>query len=426
VARYLLAVSPIRGHVMPMVDVGQGLQALGHDVTVLTGAEFTDAVTGAGLGMAALPDSVRIDPPDTVGALLRRLPTQLRRFWLGRAELDSVFAKPLAVEANTLTDALRDRPVDAIVADVTFTGVVPLLLGDAPRPPVVVCGVGPLTLSSADTPPFGMAWQPQPGVDYQPMTAVAHRVIMRSSQRRFNRALRQADCRNSPVFISDWPRLADGLLQLSVHEFEYPRSDLPATVEFVGPIQPVAAGDFQPPHWWADVLEAGTVVHVTQGTFDNADLDQLIGPTLEALGDRDDLLVVATTGGRPGQRRQGQVPANARIADWIPYSALMPHVDVMITNGGYGGVQHALSHGVPLIVAGETSDKAEVAARVDYSGVGIDLGTAAPSPVAIRDAVDRVRRDDGYRAAADRLRTAIASSTPIDAIANALKRCCDA
>jgi UDP:flavonoid glycosyltransferase YjiC (YdhE family) len=409
-----------------MVDVGEGLQALGHDITVLTGVEFTDAVEGAGLRMVALPDTVRIDPPDSVNALLRRLPTQLRRFWLGRAELGAVFAEPLAAEAKTLRRELADRPVDAIVADVTFTGVVPLLLGDAPRPPVVVCGVGPLTISSADTPPFGMAWQPQAGVDYQPMTAVAHRVIMRSSQNRFNRALRQADCGKAPVFISDWPRLADGLLQLSVDEFEYPRSDLPATVEFVGPVLPAAAADFQPPDWWADVLAAKTVVHVTQGTFDNADLDQLLTPTLEALGDRDDLLVVATMGRRPGQRRHGRIPANARIADWIPYAALMPHVDVMITNGGYGGVQHALAHGVPLIVAGETSDKAEVGARVDFSGAGIDLGTAAPSPAAISAAVDRVREDGGYRAAAARLRSAIESSTPVDSIANALKRCCDA
>ncbi|PRC60962.1 hypothetical protein C6A85_14185, partial [Mycobacterium sp. ITM-2017-0098] len=42
--------------------------------------------------------------------------------------------------------------------------------------------------------------------------------------------------------------------------------------------------------------------------------------------------------------------------------------------------------------------KAEVAARVDFSGVGIDLATAAPSPAAIGAAVDRVREDDRYRA----------------------------
>lgn len=425
-ARYLIAVSPLRGHVMPMVNVGSGLQTLGHDVTVLTGSEFAGAVEGAGLRFVALPDAVRIEPPGMAPALLRRLPAQARRFWLGRAELASVFATPLADEARALRGALSDEPVDAIVADVTFTGVLPLLLDDATRPPVVVCGVGPLTISSGDTPPFGMAWQPEADVDYRPMTAVAHRIIMRSSQNKLNSALRQADSRKCPVFISDWPRLADGVLQLSVEDFEYPRSDLPETVEFVGPVLPSGTENFTPPPWWADVTAGRTVVHVTQGTFDNTDLDQLITPTFDALGDRDDLLVVATTGGRMGQRWGGRVPANARITDWIPYSALMPHVDVMITNGGYGGVQHALSHGVPLIVAGETSDKAEVAARVDYAGVGIDLKTSAPSAAAISAAVERVRHDGRYRSAAHRLQASIESTTPIDSIANALKRCCDA
>ncbi len=80
---------------------------------------------------------------------------------------------------------------------------------------------------------------------------------------------------------------------------------------------------------------------------------------------------------------------------------------------------------MPLIVAGETSDKAEVAARVNHSGVGVDLGTATPSPDAIRAAVDRICREGGYRAAAQRLRSQIESATPVDSIANALKRCCD-
>lgn len=424
-AHYLLAVSPLPGHLMPMVTIGIGLQSLGHRVTVLTGAELAGTVDRAGLGMVSLPDGVRIDPPAAVPALLRRLPTQLRRYWLGRAELDSVFVKPLAAEAESLRALLSTESVDAILADVTFTGALPVLLRDTPRPPILVCGVAPLTLSSVDTPPFGMAWQPRPGVDYRRMNTAAHRVIMRASQRRFDRALRRAGGGASPVFVSDWPRLADAMLQLSVQDFEYRRSDLPTTVEFVGPVLPDVV-PFTPPAWWDDVGAAPAVVHVTQGTFDNTDLDQLIAPTLEGLGGRDDLLVVATTGGRPGQQFHGGVPANARVADWVPYAALMPHVDVMITNGGYGGVQYALRHGVPLVVAGETSDKAEVAARVEHSGVGIDLGTATPSPEAVRDAVDRVRQHDSYRAAAQRLRAEIESATPVDAIANALKRCCDA
>ena len=406
-----------------MIEIGVGLRELGHDVTLLTGSGFADLARKAGLPVIVLPEDVQIDPPSKAPAVLRRLPVQLRRFWLGRAELDTVFARPLVAEDRSLRAALQGTPFDAVLVDVTFTGAAPLLLQDGPRPPVVVCNVGPLTLSSADIPPFGMAWQPEDGVDYRPMTAVAHRVIMRGSQRRFDRALRAAGSRRSPVFISDWPRLADAVVQLSVEEFEYRRSDLPPTVEFVGPVLASKdKGDRGLPGWWPDVQQAPAVVHVTQGTFDNTDLDQLISPTLAALGDRDDLLVVVTTA-RADAPLAGPIPANTRVTDWLPYSALMPHVDVMVTNGGYGGVHYALSHGVPLVVAGETSDKAEVAARVDHTGVGVDLGTSTPTAAAIGEAVDRVLRDDRYRAAGLRIQRAIEATTPVDAIANALKRC---
>ncbi len=201
-SHYLLAVSPLRGHVMPMINIGMGLQMLGHDITVLTGSEFAGAVADAGLPMMALPHSVHIDPPEAAPVLVRRLPVPARRFWLGRAELDSVFAKPLADEARSLLSVMDRHPADAIVADVTFTGVLPLLLSERPRPPVVVCGVGPLTISSIDTPPFGMAWQPEPGVDYRRMTAAAHKIIMGSAQRKLNRALREA---NSSATGHGWP-----------------------------------------------------------------------------------------------------------------------------------------------------------------------------------------------------------------------------
>ena len=58
----------------------------------------------------------------------------------------------------------------------------------------------------------------------------------------------------------------------------------------------------------------------------------------------------------------------------------------MVTNGGYGGVQQALAHGVPLVVAGDSEDKPEVAARVRWSGVGIDLRRGDPSPAQLATA----------------------------------------
>jgi UDP:flavonoid glycosyltransferase YjiC (YdhE family) len=114
------------------------------------------------------------------------------------------------------------------------------------------------------------------------------------------------------------------------------------------------------------------------------------------------------------------VPANAVVTDFLPYSKLMPHVDVMITNGGYGGVHHALAHGIPLIVAGGTADKPEVAARVAHTGAGVNLGTSRPGRAAIADAVDHVLTTDSYRRAAQRIGADIAASDAHGSIAQTL------
>lgn len=141
--------------------------------------------------------------------------------------------------------------------------------------------------------------------------------------------------------------------------------------------------------------------------MDTSDLGALVAPTLRALADQD-LLVVATTGGRPPEAVPGPVPSNARIARYLPYVSLLPRVDVMVTNGGYGGVQQALAAGVPLVVAGSGEDKPEVAARVAHSGAGIDLRTGHPRPAALRAAVARVLADGRYRDRARFLRDEMA------------------
>ncbi len=123
---------------------------------------------------------------------------------------------------------------------------------------------------------------------------------------------------------------------------------------------------------------------VTQGTVSNHDFGQLVLPTLEALADEPDLLVVVTTGGRAVDALSGPIPGNVRVASYLPFEWLLPKIDALVTNGGYGTVNQALSHGIPLVTAGLSEDKADVNARVAWSGVGIDLATSNPTPSALR------------------------------------------
>ncbi len=178
---------------------------------------------------------------------------------------------------------------------------------------------------------------------------------------------------------SNWARRADAIVQFTVEAFEYPRSDAPPQLHFVGPLS--ATGSQAPlPPWWDELDGTRPVVHVTQGTVANTDYEQLIAPTLRALAD-DDVLVVVTTGGRPLDTLP-PLPANARAATFLPYDELLPRTAVYVTNGGYGGVQYALRYGVPIVATGGKEDKPEVGARVAWSGVGRRIRSENPKPAA--------------------------------------------
>jgi UDP:flavonoid glycosyltransferase YjiC (YdhE family) len=73
--------------------------------------------------------------------------------------------------------------------------------------------------------------------------------------------------------------------------------------------------------------------------------------------------------------------------------------------------------GVPLVVAGNTEDKPEVAARVAWTGAGVNLRTGTPSPAAVRTAVRDVLNDGRYLAAARTLEAAFARRDGVAEIA---------
>ena len=92
------------------------------------------------------------------------------------------------------------------------------------------------------------------------------------------------------------------------------------------------------------------------------------------------------------------VPENARVVDFIPFDDLLPYCAAFITNGGYGAVQHGISTGVPMIIAGATEDKPEVAARAEWAGVAINLRTGRPSAGQVQLAVQEIFDNGKYKA----------------------------
>jgi MGT family glycosyltransferase len=196
-------------------------------------------------------------------------------------------------------------------------------------------------------------------------------------------------------------------LEPTVPSFEYPRSDLPPQVHFIGALLPDAPGQPTVPAWWPElVARKRPAVLVTQGTV-ATNAQELIAPTLRALT-HENVLVIAA--GVKDVRLLGleTIPANARVEPFVPFKPLLPYVDVYVTNGGFGGVQFALMNGVPIVAGGTTEDKPEIGNRIAYSGVGINLKTSTPTPTQIHTAVKTVLSNPQYREGARRIQVELA------------------
>jgi UDP:flavonoid glycosyltransferase YjiC (YdhE family) len=87
----------------------------------------------------------------------------------------------------------------------------------------------------------------------------------------------------------------------------------------------------------------------------------------------------------------------------------------MVSNGGWSSVLAAVAAGVPPVVAGADLDKPEVARRVAWSGVGVDLRTGRPRAARVRAGVDRVLADPGMRTTARRLSDELQAAGGCDA-----------
>lgn len=398
--KIIIATTPAPGHVNPMLGIARILVADGHEVVAFTGSAFRDRINSIGAAFRPIPASADQDVVDPFSKYpeLKTLPPGLE---LLRAIKERLFVDHMPVQYESLQQLLREAPADIVMGDDYFLGLLPMLLGArSKRPPIVCFGTSILHWPREDGAPdfLGLppAATPAQRKQYAAIAQEHESVVSRPIAHRLNRCLKDigADPLPRPPFEA-MVEFADAYLQLTVPGFEFPRP-VPASVQFVGTL-PVMPNQAPLPSWARELDGRRKVVLVSQGTVANYDFNCLVTPTLAALAEQPDLLVVVTAGGRPVDTIPGPIPANARLASYLPFEWILSKADVFVTNGGYGGVNQAMSFGVPLVCAGLTEDKADVNVRVGWSEVGMNLKTNTPTPQELREAVRAVLDTDRYR-----------------------------
>lgn len=410
-ARILIAVWPSDGHVNPTIPVARMLVERGHEVVWYCSTVFQEKVRKTGADFIPFKHLKNFSG----STLNEHFPkymelTGLKQFKWG---VRNIIAGAMEGFYKDIQEIRESFEPDVLVICPTFTGIIPIRRAGDPIKTVCI-GMLPVSVTSKDIAPFGLGLPPMDSafgrLRNSFLNFFVQKVVFRGEQEHFNGILRKMGLPELEHWVFDAVvHYSDIYLQGTCPSFEYPNRALPSNVRFVGPFNlATSASDFPLPSWWGELETARRVVLVTQGTLANEDFNQLMIPTIRALAGKD-VLVVATTGNKPLTNPGFPLPDNVKVEKFIPYSLLMPHLDVMVTNAGYGGVHYAIQHGVPLIVWGKSEDKSEVSARVEWSGIGINLKSKRVTPEEVGKAIDRMFSDPRYKERAFQMQKEIAA-----------------
>jgi UDP:flavonoid glycosyltransferase YjiC (YdhE family) len=165
-------------------------------------------------------------------------------------------------------------------------------------------------------------------------------------------------------------------------QLEYPRREPQPWVRVTGPLlweQPF--GPVEPPPG------EEPLVLVAPSTAQDPE-HRMLRAALAGLAD-EPVRVLATTN-RRDPPAPIDVPANARLVDWLSYARTMPVCDAVVSHAGHGTLVRALASGVPVVACPAAGDMNENAARVAWAGAGVALPRRLVTPRGIRLAARRL------------------------------------
>ncbi|HET9117836.1 MAG TPA: hypothetical protein VFN75_07150, partial [Pseudonocardiaceae bacterium] len=337
---------------MPAIPVVRALVRRGHDVWWYVGRRFRAQVEASGAHFVEYGQAYDYDDRDCDIAFPGR--SGLSDLNQIRFDLLNLFIAQAGKQHRDLTAILARFPADVVVGDPSMFAAV--TIEETGGPPSAIYNVSCLGLPGREVAPFGLGLLPSASMlgraRNRALRFLAPNVVFREASQALARVCAE---------IGVAPRKFEGLvlspnlfLQPTVEAFEYRRSDLPPQVHFIGALLDRPT-EFMSPSWW-DELVAGRrpVILVTQGIEATAP-DQLVAPTISGLAD-DDLMVIAAGVRDPDELGPSSLSPNVRVERFVPFTPLLPFVDVYVTSGGFGGVQYALSNGVPIVVAGQAWD----------------------------------------------------------------------
>lgn len=181
---------------------------------------------------------------------------------------------------------------------------------------------------------------------------------------------------------------------------------------FVGPSIRPAETEFQKTH--------DKLVYISMGTVNN-DMLPLYRNCIDALRDAP-WQVVLSVGSQVDIEKLGPLPEHISVYPSVDQIAVLQKADVFLTHCGMNSASEALYYGVPLVMLPKTSEQGAVAARTAQLGAGLRL--AKTTPKAIREGLEAVLENPGYKESAAAIADGFHACTGAKGAADKIERVC--
>ena len=351
--------SPAIGHLFPFCALLTELASRGHQVHVRTLDAGMDLCRRLGF------EAERVDP---------RIEAMQSRDWTTGSALRVVnktvdlLVSRAPLEVADIGEAVRTVKPDVLLIDANCWGAIST--AETQSIPWLVFSPFIPYLDSPGSPPFGPGAPPRTGWTGK----VRNLGIRMVTSTIFDRPLRgginpvRAALRLPPVHSADeLLRRAPGVLVATGKPFEYAHTEWGESVHLIGPA-PFEPPSQRRPHWLDDIDLP--IVLVTTSSVRQAD-DALVRAALRAL-EGEHVHIVAT---RPGGADDIEPHAfgHATVTGFVPHSAVLERAVCVVTHGGMGITQKALSRGIPVCAVPFGRDQFEVARRVEIARAGTRL-----------------------------------------------------
>lgn len=163
--------------------------------------------------------------------------------------------------------------------------------------------------------------------------------------------------------------------------------------KFVGPsITPREQASFDFAH-----VDTDHLIYISLGTVFNQAMD-FYKLCLAAFAETR-YTVILSVGSQTQIADFGDIPANFIVRNYVPQLDVLQHAKLFITHGGMNSASEGLYYGVPLIVLPQSADQPLIARRVAELGAGIHLHQEGLTAGDLREAAERVLRDESIQKA---------------------------